>query len=547
VNYLEAHRVLKEFKGGEPLHLLLAMSGTADPLGLFIGASGAVHQRSVDLQTLPFNTLGQFLLEQPKPDRVEVFLLLPWDLVPESDWRSGLPRERPDFDVVRTHAFGVAERLSARREARFVFLPAPLAPVFADPARDASLELLAHSLAAGLGATFLSPSHFSLTSYLANGCPAGASALGDVAEAVIEAACRRPAEGAKLLVTDLDNVMWAGVIAEDGLEGVAFSAEGRGYRHFIYQTALARLRREGVLLAAVSRNDLSVALEPFRSGRMVLKEDDFVTVMASYNAKSSQIREIASKLNLGLDSFVFIDDNPVEISEVSLALPQVRALPFPSKDDELPALLAACATHFVRRDITEEDQQRTELYRRRLEGIASSEVKGADLSSFLRGLEMSLTIHDRTAGDRTRVVQLINKTNQFNLNGRRVTEAEVTAVLEAGGRLYGASLSDRTGSHGEILSCLITPDGRVTSFVMSCRVFQRRVENAFLVWLARQPNPPARFAYASTERNEPFRQFAADSAFSPGDHGDLLFEPERFASTHQGDLDLFALTAPAGG
>lgn len=523
------------------------MSGTADPLELFIRASGAARARSIDLKTLPFNTFGQFLVEQPEADRTEVLLLLPWDLIPEADWRSGVPRERPNFELIWTQALGARERLSARREAHFVYLPAPLPPLFSDPAQNASLGLLSQSLAVSLGATILSSTSFSLTSYLANGCPVSASALGDVAETVIEAACRRPSESAKVLVTDLDNVMWAGVIAEDGIDGVAFAAEGRGFRHFIYQTMLARFRRDGVLLAAVSRNDPEVALQPFRSGHMVLTEDDFVTIMASYHAKSAQIREIASKLNLGLDSFVFVDDNPVEITEVSLALPDVRTLPFPAKDDELPALLAACAEHFARRDITSEDQQRTELYRRRLEGMASSELEGADLSSFLRDLDMKLTIHDRSVGDRTRVVQLINKTNQFNLNGRRVSDAEVTAHVEAGCRLYGASLSDRTGSHGEILSLLITPDGRVVSFVMSCRVFQRRVEHAFLVWLAGQPNPPRRFAYGSTDRNEPFRRFSADPAFSSGDDGELRFDPGMFLNVHQNDLQLFRVEAPTSG
>jgi FkbH-like protein len=541
---LDAHRILREFKGGAPLDLLLAMSGTPDPLELFVRAAAATRGRAATIKTVPFNTLQQFLLEKPKPEHTEVFLLLPWDFVPESDWRSGVSGERPPFEMVRDHANGVADLLAARRDARFVFLPAPMPSTFNDPAQDAALELLTRSLASRLGATMLAQSQFALAAYLASGCPVAAASLGDVGDAVADAACHQPAPSAKVLITDLDNVMWAGVIAEDGLDGVAFSAEGRGYRHFIYQTALARLKREGVLLAAVSRNDLAVALQPLKSGRMVLGEGDFVTVMASYHAKSAQIREIAAKLNLGLDSFVFVDDNPMEIEEVSLALPQVHVLPFPSKDDDLPALLAGCTARFARREITAEDRERTELYRRRLDGIATSDLQGADLSAFLRGLGMSLTIHDRSAGDRTRVVQLINKTNQFNLNGRRVTEAEVAAVLDAGGRLFGASLSDRAGSHGEILSCLVAPDGQVTSFVMSCRVFQRRVENAFVLWLSRQAGPPLRFAYTATERNEPFRMFIADRAFSSAPDGDVAFDAAAFDGDHADDLALFELTAP---
>src|SRR5205807_1061603 len=101
-------------------------------------------------------------------------------------------------------------------------------------------------------------------------------------------------------------------IAEDGVEGVAFEPSGAGYRHFVYQGLLRRLRHEGTLLAAVSRNDQEVALGPFRSGRMLLREDDFVAIIASYHSKSAPVRELAQRLNLGLDAFVFVDDNPVE-------------------------------------------------------------------------------------------------------------------------------------------------------------------------------------------------------------------------------------------
>ena len=309
--------------------------------------------------------------------------------------------------------------------------------------------------------------------------------------------------------------MWRGVIADDGLDGVAFGPEGSGYRHFIYQSLLARLKAEGVLLCAVSRNHPDVATAPLKSGRMVLKEPDFVAVVATYHAKSAQIAELAKRLNLGLDAFVFVDDNPVELAEVSLALPQVRCLKFPERDDALAAFLHELSSRFPRRTVTAEDRERTELYRRRLGGLAPQDLQGADLTQFLRGLEMTLTIHDRSRGDRARGVQLINKTNQFNLNGRRLTDDEIASVLEAGGRLYGASLVDRTGDHGEILACLVAPGGIIQSLVMSCRVFQRRVEYAFFAWLAAQRDPPRWLDWAGTPRNAPCQQFLADLTGSP--------------------------------
>jgi FkbH-like protein len=276
---------------------------------------------------------------------------------------------------------------------------------------------------------------------------------------------------------------------------------------------------------------------------MPLAEADFVAVLASYGAKSAQIRRLAESLNLGLEAFVFVDDNPVELAEVSTELPRVAVRTFPDRDDGIPALFEQLAADFRRDAITAEDRERTELYRRRLESLTPSEVEGADLTGFLRELGMTLTIHDRSRGDRTRAVQLINKTNQFNLNGRRVEDADVAAILAGGGRLYGASLADRTGSHGEILSCLVDEDGVMRAFVMSCRVFQRRVEHAFLAWLCAQAGRPRLLDYAETPRNEPFRIFLRDPSFKTC--GAVVeLDPDAFRAGHAGALDLFALRAP---
>jgi FkbH-like protein len=347
----------------------------------------------------------------------------------------------------------------------------------------------------------------------------------------------------KVLVTDFDEVLWSGVLAEDGVAGIAMGPDGKGYRHFIYQSLLLRLRKEGVLLAGVTRNSPEIVAEVFAKGGMPLKVSDFVAVLASYGAKSAQIRQLGERLNLGLDAFVFVDDNPIEVSEVSSQLPEVLVRRFPDREEALPGLIAELVADFHRETLTAEDRDRTELYRRRLEGIAPSQLSGGDLSGFLRELGMTLTIHDRSTGDRTRVVQLINKTNQFNLNGRRLEDGDVAAILAAGGRLYGASLADRSGSHGEILACLIDAGGTVRALVMSCRVFQRQVEYAFLAWLSGRPHPPTRLDFAETPRNEPFRMFLASPSFAPGEAG-VALDPGRFLEHHAASLELFTLDGP---
>lgn len=540
MNFLEAQRLVRDFRGGEPLAFRFLLSGTAEPFVLYLRAAAAQRGRAAEVSLLPFNTLAQALREAPDPSTTEVFLLAPWDFAPEADWRSGVP-EALDEERLRAYAAETASLLARRSTARLLYLPAPLPPLLGDPGRGAALARWLESLALGLGAAVLPGGAFALSGYLATGCPVGGNTIGAVAEAVIEAATATRSEPKKVLVTDLDNVLWRGLIAEDGVDGVAFEPAGLGYRHFLYQSLLRGLRREGTLLAAVSRNDPDLARAPFQAGRMVLREADFVAIVASYHAKSGPIRELAQRLNLGLDAFVFVDDNPVEIAEVSLALPEVRCLTFPPHDDAFVAFLHDLASLFPRREITAEDRARTELYRRRLEGLALTDLEGADLTRFLRDLSMVLTITDRSRGDRTRAVQLINKTNQFNLNGRRVTDEDVRATLEAGGRLFGATLADRTGNHGEILACLVAPDNTIAAFVMSCRVFQRRLEYAFLAWLSAQGTAPVGLQWAGTARNSPFQHFLRDVAGPVNGAGLVRFDPARLAARYADDLALFAV------
>jgi FkbH-like protein len=543
MNFLEAHRLVSEFRGGPERPILFALSGTGEPFRVYLEAAGAKRGLAVHPRFLAFNTLGQHLASGTSaPAEAEVLLLFPWDFVPELDWRSGVPPERVNMAEVLGRAEQLAERLLRRPGARLLYVSAEVPPVVGYAAGDRMLARALDQMAARLGATPVPAEACSLGAYFASGCPVGGAWLGRVAELAVALATTDVSATHKALITDLDDTLWAGVIAEDGVANIAFGPEGRGYRHYVYQTFLARLRQEGVILAVVTRNDAEVVLPPLRSGRMPLGESDLVTVCASYHAKSAQIRQLAGQLNLGLDAFVFVDDNPVELEEVRQALPQVEVVDFPHRDDDLPQLLEKLAQLFGRRELTREDRERTDLYRRRLEGLPPADVAGADLTGFLAGLQMRLVVHDRSRGDRTRAVQLINKTNQFNANGRRWTDAEVATVLGRGGKLLGASLSDRSGSHGEILACLMDADGTIEAFVMSCRVFQRRVEAAFLASLIGSGVTPRCIRFAPTERNEPFRQFVLDAAFGQPNNGVVPLDAAAFHTRHRDALDLFTVT-----
>src|SRR5437868_12692556 len=168
MNFLEAKRLLDAFTGGPPLPFLFALSGSAEPFALYLRAAAAKHGRSADVSLLPFNTLAQSLRREAKAGAAEVFLLLPWDFAPETDWRSGVP-ERADERELRNAAEGIAELLARRPRARLLYLPAALPPLFSDPARDTAFAAWLESLAMGIGARILPAEAFSLAGYFSSG------------------------------------------------------------------------------------------------------------------------------------------------------------------------------------------------------------------------------------------------------------------------------------------------------------------------------------------------------------------------------------------
>jgi FkbH-like protein len=545
VNFLQAHAAVNAFAGGPPLRFCLACSSVTATLDLFLRAHAAQAGAEAQIQTLPFNSLAQHI-RTPSTGELEVFLLFPWDFVPTLDWRTGFPQVSPTPGDVRLVLAEHADWFAQRTNARFLYIPAPIPPITGTQAAAKGLAAAIEAAALELGATTLPSAHFHLGSYLQNGNPFTSASLSDIAANVVRVASARRGELKKVLITDLDNTLWAGVIGEDGPEGILHGPEGRGFPHFIYQTLLRKLKAAGVVLVAVSKNDPDLAQAPFKRGEMPLREEDMVSVVASYHSKSAQIEQLATELNLGLDSMVFVDDNPVEIAEVGRALPSVECLQFQGDPVKLPQLLERLVELFGKASVTDEDARRTQLYRLRAGSVLPSAASGADLSEFLRSLTMKLTIRERGVADSTRCLQLINKTNQFNINGRRLTEAELHSMLAQGGRLVGATLEDRNGSHGEVIACLVSPDGIIESFVMSCRVFERRAEYAFSAWLSRQPYAPRSIRYQRTERNEPVRIYLEKLRIEAND-GLLPFDFGRVGPTEADALQLFDVVEPASG
>jgi FkbH-like protein len=244
-----------------------------------------------------------------------------------------------------------------------------------------------------------------------------------------------------------------------------------------------QLRQRGIILSVCSKNDDEVARSPFRKHpEMLLKESDIAIFQSNWTDKASNLEAIAKSLNIGLDSLVFLDDNPAERAHVRSALPSVAVPELPNDPAWFPWHLQS-AGYFEATDFNVEDRSRAESYATNALR-ADVEAKSRNLGDYLSSLDMKLVARPFDQVGRTRITQLINKTNQFNLMTRRLTEFEVVEIETADDRLtIQVSLSDRFGELGMIglIICALAGDqATITDWVMSCRVLGRKVEMAML-------------------------------------------------------------------
>jgi len=314
----------------------------------------------------------------------------------------------------------------------------------------------------------------------------------------------------RCLILDLDNTVWGGVVGDDGLEGIVIGqgdATGEAYLD-VQRTALA-LRERGIVLAVSSKNDDRIARSVFIAHpEMLLRENHIAVFQANWNDKATNIAAIAAELSLGLDSMVFLDDNPAERALIRETLPEV-AVPELPEDPALYARTLAAAGYFEAVNFSEEDRQRAEFYQLNARRVA---LRGqvADLDAYLSSLDMRIGFRPFDAAARSRVTQLINKSNQYNLTTRRYTELEI-AGLERGSSAFTLQvrLSDAFGDNGiiSVVICRALPNAvwDIDTWLMSCRVLGRRVEQAVLHELVRHARAQGirRLvgAYRPTERN----------------------------------------------
>lgn len=316
----------------------------------------------------------------------------------------------------------------------------------------------------------------------------------------------------KCIVLDLDNTLWGGVVGEAGLEGIELAGQKEGARYRDFQMRLMDIKDTGVILAVVSKNNYEDAVEVFRSHKdMYLKEEDFAVMKINWEPKPLNIEKLAAELNIGLDSIVFIDDNPVEREAVKHSLPQVAVPDFPEDTSELEAFITRVyEDYFFCLNITEEDRSKTDMYRQN--SLREMDKKASNsMEDYLYGLETVINIWKAGEADIPRIAQLTQKTNQFNLTTRRYTEKDIGEMLASGEYdVYTASVKDKYGDNGKTVVVIIRRNkyqAEIDTFLMSCRVMGRYIEDQIAGFIEEkyraQDIKEIKASYLKTNKNLP--------------------------------------------
>jgi len=323
-----------------------------------------------------------------------------------------------------------------------------------------------------------------------------------------------PAAPKKGLITDLDDTLWRGLVGEIGAEAVAWDLDHHAQLHGLYQQLLAGLAGQGVLLGIASKNDPENVEKVFQRRDVHLSSDQIFPMEVHWKPKSESVSRILATWNVGADSVVFIDDNPMELAEVKAAWPEITCLLFPKNDATATlGLFRTLRNLFGKRQLEEEDGLRLASIR------ASAELPGESVGEeqqdlFLSRAEAVLSAHfDPPSGD-GRVRELVNKTNQFNLNGRRYSEAEwQQSGAREGGFVLLVSYEDKFGPLGKIAVLAGEREDRalrIHTWVMSCRAFSRRIEYGCMDLLFSHFSvDELRFDFAATPKNGPLRACCA--------------------------------------
>jgi len=351
--------------------------------------------------------------------------------------------------------------------------------------------------------------------------PFSPAAAQDVARrlAAVGAVLKRPR--AKVIVLDADNTLWGGILGEEGIDGIALGPEYPGNCYVAFQRRVLEYQQRGFILALCSKNNEADVLEVLRRHpHQILREEHFAALRVNWQDKPRNLQALADELNLGLDSFVFVDDSAHECSAVRRALPMIEVIQTPARTVDVPT----CLDRVSRLEIlalTEEDRLKSEMYvqDRLRRAVATTSV---DLSSYLKSLSMEMTVAFNDGRQSVRLAQLTQKTNQFNLTTRRYSEEQILRFVESDDCLIAHfSLRDIFGDSGVVGVAIVrltsSEVAELDTFLMSCRVVGRKAETGFfetvLEELQRCGVTTLVADYLATSKNSLVATFLADHRF----------------------------------
>ncbi|NQV72973.1 HAD-IIIC family phosphatase [bacterium] len=526
----EARKIVNEAQltSGQSVNIL----SSYEPLHYFTFMQAEIVKRFVkgapSLNSFGFDQLEYGLRETEKTFLLDpAILLMDWaDLHPSLSWKSRSGGATPNKQELEE-----ISEMSVQRIERWLDCRPPSSSVLVLPSDD-WFPIVDATLPSSFGqssvriqgkiwrlaATALKQGCFvikatgplDLRSLASAGCPMDIQTAEDLA--VKCTALLFPKARRKVLIVDLDNTLWRGVLAEDGLNGIACTDSDSGYPFLLFQKFIQKLHTEGILLAYCSKNDLGDVQAAFASDKVWLSENDFASGDCNWGAKSLGIERIATDLGLGVDSVVFVDDNPAEIAEVTDRLPSVVSLQTPSQVNEWPQFLEQLQSLFWTAAVSKEDAIRTNSNSISRQRHMETQSHASEEFSHLREFKLRVFIRDRVAAE-PRTSELLNKTNQFNLTGERVGVLQLlTWSKDPSFFCYSIELEDRYGSFG-VIGIIYgwareKEQAEISNMVVSCRALGRGIEFLSLRSIvAKLGCRKVSLDYRRTARNEPARVF----------------------------------------
>ncbi len=328
-------------------------------------------------------------------------------------------------------------------------------------------------------------------------------------------------KNAKLLVLDLDNTLWGGVVGEDGIEKLQLGQDGIGEAFINFQKKIKKLKNDGLLLAIASKNNFSDAMNVIQKHKsMILKKDDFVSFKINWNEKHKNIKEIAKELTLGIDSFVFWDDNPIERDKIRKFCPGVKVVE-PPHDISDWADYVEDIDFLFKFSTTKEDKKKSNQYKLRSKFVDNLKKNSSNEENFLKSLILKPKILNIQKYNIDRAVQLCEKTNQFNLTTKRYNHKDISNFKKSKKFIcHLVSLKDIYGDHGIIGFYILNINKKTASidtFLMSCRILGRKVENWIMNTIIKDLKKK-KFSilyakYLKTEKNQMCQNFYEDYGF----------------------------------